>query len=75
MAWKEKHKRLLRDKNIIIKIYKKYYVKYGDAQKINQKIANIYGVSAGCIRNNLRLWGVIKRHGIKYLLRKMLLSD
>jgi hypothetical protein len=50
------------------------YIKYGDAQKINQKIANIYGVSAGCIANNLRLWGILKRHGIKYLLAKCLIE-
>ena len=74
MAWKEKHEKLLRDKDIIIKIYNKHYVKYGDAQKINRKIANIYGVSAGCISENLKSWGVLKEHGIKYLLRKMVLE-
>lgn len=75
MTWKEKHERLLKDKNIIIKIYNNHYIKYGDAKKITQKIANIYGVSASCISGNLRLWGILKRHGIKYLLGEMLLGE
>ena len=64
MAWEEKHERLLKNKKDIIKQYKEYVpVKL---------IAREYGVSIGCISNNLRLWGIAKNRGIKYLLGKAL---
>ena len=66
MAWKEKHEILLKNKNEIIE-------KYNEGIPIKE-IAKIYKVSGGCINKNLGLWGVIKKHGIKYLLGKMILE-
>jgi len=36
------------------------------------RIAKVYGVSIGCISNNLKLWGVRKKHGLKFLLRNLI---
>jgi hypothetical protein len=63
MAWKEKHNFILKNKIDIIKKYKENIP--------IKKISEIYNVSKGCISNNLRLWGAIQRHGIKYLLGKI----
>jgi hypothetical protein len=38
------------------------------------KIAKVCGVSVGCISNNLKLWGVRRKHGVRYLLNKMVLQ-
>ena len=65
-TWKDKHNILLRNKNDIIE-------KYNDDVSITE-IAEMYGVTIGCISNNLKLWGIRKRSGIKYLLSKMLLE-
>jgi len=66
MNWKEKHNVILENKKDIIKKYKDYIpVKL---------IAREYGLSIGCINNNLKLWG-IRRSGIKYLLGKMILES
>ena len=62
MAWKEKYNFILKNKEDIIERYR------GNIPV--KKIAKIYKVSEGCIYVNLKLWGVIKRHGIKYLLTK-----
>ena len=62
MDWKEKHKILLENKKGIIK-------KYNENIPIKE-IAKIYKVSYSCIRNNLRLWGIRKNSGIRYLLAK-----
>jgi len=61
-TWKEKHERILKNKDDIIKEFK-------DGISI-EKIAKIYRVSGGCISNNLRLWDIRNKHGIKYLLGK-----
>lgn len=66
MAWKEKHERLLKNKRDIIRQYKDYVP--------IKLIARGYGVSMSCIANNLKLWGIGKRSGIKYLLGKTLLE-
>jgi len=66
MAWKEKHEILLKNKNEIIKKYNKNIP--------IEEIARIYRVSGGCIYKNLSSWGIIKEHGIKFLLRKMILE-
>ena len=68
-TWKEKHNRLLKDKDIIIKFYNKHN-KYGNMAY--KKIAKAYGVSTSTISRNLELWGAKKRSGIKFLLREML---
>ena len=66
MAWKEKHNRIMKNKDDIIKMYE---------EKIPlEEIAKIYKVSLHCIWENLKSWGAIKGHGIKYLLGKMLLE-
>ena len=62
----EKHDSILRNKESIIKEY--------DNNVSISKIAKIYGVSIGCISNNLKLWGVRKNHGIKFLLREVITS-
>ena len=65
-TWKEKHKTLLKNRNDIIRQYKDYVpVKL---------IAREYGVSEAYIYLKLRLWGIKKRSGIKYLLGKMILQ-
>jgi hypothetical protein len=66
MTWKEKHKMLLRNKKDIIKQYKGYIP--------IKLIAREYGVSPSCITINLKVWGVRRRGGIKYLLGKMILE-
>ena len=63
-TWKEKHDEIVRNKKDIIKAY--------DENISIKEIAEIYKVSGGCISNNLRLWGIIRKHGIKYILGKML---
>ena len=65
-TWKDKHNILLRNKNDIIE-------KFNNDVSITE-IAGIYGVTIGCISNNLKLWGVRKRSGIKFLLSKMILE-
>ena len=65
-TWKDKHKMLLQNKSDIIKQYKDYVP--------IKLIAKEYGVSESCITNNLKLWGIGKRRGIKYLLGKILLE-
>ena len=67
MAWKKKHNYILSNKTNIIK-----YHEEGISLK---KIANTYKVSTHCIYDNLRLWNPPKKHGIKYLLKEMLLSE
>ena len=63
-TWKEKHDILLENMDDII---------HAHNENIPIKeIAKVYEVSGGCISHNLKLWGVIKKHGIKYLLRKMI---
>ena len=57
---------LLQNKSDIIKQYKDYVP--------IKLIAREYGVSEYYITNNLKLWGVGKRRGIKYLLGKILLE-
>ena len=64
MTWKIKHDFILENKEDIIK-------KHNENIPIKE-IARTYKVSGGCINDNLRLWGEIKRHGIKYLLGKIL---
>lgn len=66
-TWKEKHDLLLKNKSDIIKKYN------GDVPI--KEIAKTYGVSVGCISDNLKLWGVRREHGVKYLLRKMILEE
>ncbi len=75
MTWKDKHEKILRDKNIIIETYNKYCSGYGDSVKVCKKIASVYGVSVSCIHNHLHLWGIKKDHGIKYQLRRLLLEN
>ena len=65
-TWKDKHKMLLKNKNDIIKQYKDYVP--------IKLIAREYGVSISCMTQNLKLWGVRKRSGIKFLLGKMILE-
>lgn len=72
MTYKEKHEKLLRDKNIIIKYYHENQ-NYGDMAY--KKIAKVYGVAGSTISHNLELWGVKKNTGIKYLLREMLVNN
>ena len=57
---------ILKNKENIIRAY--------DDNVTLSKIAGVYGVSVGCISNNLKLWGVRKKHGVKYLLNKMVLQ-
>ena len=64
MTWKIKHNYILENKEDIIKKYKENIP--------IKEIAKIYKVSESCIRKNLMVWGAIKKHGIKYLLGKML---
>ena len=64
--WKDKHKTLLENKKDIIKQYKNFVPV--------RLIAKEYGVTTGCISLNLKLWGMRRRRGIKYLLRKMILE-
>lgn len=66
-TWKEKHDDILKNKKDIIK-------KYNNGIPIKE-IAKMYEVSTGCINNNLNLWGIRKKHGIKYLLGKMLSEE
>ena len=66
MTWKDKHKMLLENKKVIIKQYKDFIPV--------KSIAKEYRLSISCIYQNLRLWGVRKRSGIKNLLGKMLLE-
>ena len=66
MAWKEKHERILENKEDIIKQYKDFVPV--------RVIAREYGVSGGCISDNLRIWGAREKHGIRNLLAKMLLE-
>jgi len=68
----DKHKRLLRDKNIIIKFYHEHQ-NYGDMAC--KKIAKVYGVTEIAILKNLKKWGVMRTTGIKYLLRDMLINN
>jgi len=63
---KDKHKILLKNKRYIIERYNKNIP--------IKKIARIYRVSTGCISNNLKLWGIRRKHGVKYLLGKILLK-
>ena len=65
--WKEKHDEIVKNKKDIIKAYNENIPII--------KIAKIYKVSEGCISGNLRLWGAVQKHGIKYLLEKMLLRE
>jgi len=67
MTWKEKHNKIIKSKVDIIKEYR--------AGIPIKKIAKAYGVAGSCIYNNLRLWGIVVEHGIKYLLKEMLLSE
>lgn len=67
MGWKEKHNLILKNKNDIIE-------KYSEDIPLRE-IALIYGVTAGCIGKNLKLWGKRKRRGIKYLLGKIILQE
>ncbi|MCK4446834.1 MAG: hypothetical protein KAW56_07110 [Candidatus Marinimicrobia bacterium] len=62
----EKRDLILRNKENIIRAY--------DDKVTLSKIAKVYGVSVGCISNNLKLWGVRKRHGVKYLLNRIALQ-
>ena len=62
--WKEKHDEIVRNKKDIIKAYNENIP--------IKEIARIYKVSGGCISKNLKLWGAVQKHGIKYLLGKML---
>jgi predicted DNA-binding protein YlxM (UPF0122 family) len=62
MTWKEKHNHILENKIDIVKRYKEGITL--------EEIANIYKVSKKCIWNNINKWGLLKRHGIKYLLGK-----
>ena len=64
MTNKEKHDIIIKNKKDIIKQY--------NSDISIKEIAEIYGVSIGCISNNLKLWGVRKRSGIKYLLMECL---
>ena len=66
MAWKEKHNFILNNKVDIVK-------KYEEDISIKE-IAGIYKVTPHCIWNNLKSWGLLKEHGIKSLLRKMILE-
>ena len=66
MAWKEKHERILENKEDIIKQYKDFVPV--------RVIAREYGVSGGCISDNLSIWGAREKHGIRNLLAKMLLE-
>uniref|UniRef100_A0A6H1ZNS4 Uncharacterized protein n=1 Tax=viral metagenome TaxID=1070528 RepID=A0A6H1ZNS4_9ZZZZ len=68
----EKHERLLKDKNIIIKYYHEHQ-NYGDSAY--KKISKMYGVHYSTILKNLKSWGVVRKSGIKYLLRGMLIND
>jgi len=72
MTYKEKHERLLRDKNIIIKFYHEHQ-KHGDSACT--KIAKVYGVAPITILKNFKKWGVTRKTGIKYLLRDMLINN
>ena len=64
MTNKEKHDIIIKNKKDIIKQYKDYMP--------IKLIAREYGVSIGCISNNLKLWGVRRRSGIRHLLKKYL---
>ena len=66
MTWKEKHEMLLKNKKDII-------TKYNNSVPVKE-IAKIYGLSISCISNNLKLWGIRRKSGIRYLLRKMILE-
>jgi len=68
-TWKEKHNRLLKNKDIIIKFYNEHN-NYGNMAY--KKIAKVYGVSTSTIGHNFKLWGVKRKSGIKFLLREML---
>ena len=62
----EKRDSILENKENIIRAY--------NGNISISKIAGIYGVSVGCISNNLKKWEVRKKHGVKYLLGKMILQ-
>ncbi len=70
-TWKEKH---INNRNVIIKNKTDIIKKYKENIPIKE-IARIYKISERCINDNLRLWGAIKRHGIKYLLGKLLKEE
>ena len=59
-----KHDSILKNKKDIIKMYNECI----PIQKISVK----YNVTTGCISNNLKLWGVRKKHGLRFLLRNLL---
>jgi len=62
MGTKEKHNIIMKNKRDIIK-------KYNENISIKE-IAKTYELSYSCIQRNLRLWGIRKKHGIRYLLGK-----
>ena len=63
-TWKDKHEKLLKNKDIIIDMYN---------DKIPMEEIGIqYSVTGFCIHHNLKSWGVIRKHGIKYLLGKLI---
>jgi len=60
-------------RDLILKNKKDIIREYNDNVSISE-IAKIYKVSTGCISNNLKLWGIRKKHGIKYILSKLILG-
>jgi len=64
--WKGKHDGIIKNKKNILKAYNENIP--------IKEIARVYKVSTSCISNNLKLWGAIKKYGIRYLLKKMILE-
>jgi len=56
IAYLDKHKSVLKNKKDIIKQYKDYVP--------TKLIAREYGVTRGCIYQNLRDWGIKRENGI-----------
>ena len=68
MTWKEKHELVLNNKDNIIKAYQ-------NGMSVNE-IAAIYKISGGCVYYNIRNWNKLnKKHGIKYLLKNLMIKE
>lgn len=66
LTWKEKHKMLLRNKVDIVK-------EFNNNIPV-KKIAKKYELSISCINQNLKKWGLRKKHGIRHILSKLILE-
>ena len=59
----KKHNLILENREDIIRKYNRH--------TSMKEIAKLYGVTTGCISLNLKLWGIRKKHGVKFLMREI----